>query len=138
MYNYDFFKDFCFQDVLSPVLHDKGLFFAKLENKYPFCDVYYDENENLIFEFALAGFKKEDIKIELDANILIVKGQSFLQNDRDKKDFRLEGIKKSDFSVAYSLPDFYSTSSDVSFEDGILRISFLKDEKAKKKLIEIK
>jgi len=116
--------------------NDKGYYYTKVDSSYPFCDLYYTEEEKLVFEFALAGFKKENLSVELNSNNLIVKGSYPIEaNDSD---YIVEGIKKSEFNKVFSLPEYYHSEPEVSFDNGILKIVFSKDEKAKKKLLEIK
>lgn len=126
-----------FNNVLSLARYnDNGLIFNRVSNAYPYMDIYTKEDETLVFRVALAGYKKENITVEMEDKIISISGKC--DEDIKAKDFILNGIKKVDFERRFTLPKGYTDEVSVEFKDGILLIEIKKSEDAKKKLIAIK
>lgn len=68
--------------------------------------------------YALAGFRKEDIKVSSEKNLLIIEGNS------DKKDSLVYGTKFScDFKHEFTVSDLLDLSNlKTTFENGLLKI----------------
>ncbi len=89
------------------------------------------ENEkDYSLSLALPGFKKDDVNINIEDNVLIISSQV------EKDDF------KKSFENRYSIPDDVNIEKiDASMEDGILKLTFNKYEELPKtniKKIDIK
>ena len=135
MTNFDLINSI-FDDIFYPVRRDKTLYFEPITNQFPYTDIYYEKDENLVFEMALAGYKKDNLEIELNGNILVITGKH--EEISEGRSYKINGVKKSSFEKKYSLPDYYDGEPEVTFIDGILKLVFIKDEDKKKKLITIK
>ena len=103
-------------------------------NSFPFLDAYL-ENENMVVEIALAGFKKDEFSVEIANNLLTLKGE---KKKDEKRDYLLKGIKTGKFEVSYKIDSIYKTDPVASFEDGILKLVFEVAEDKKPKLINVK
>ena len=105
---------------------------------YPPLDIYTENGDNkLTLEFAVAGFKKDEIKIELQGHKLYV--ASNRETVSDTKNYLHKRISNRDFNIMIPIPDqFNLDDTEVSFTDGILRIEFEKLPTKKAKLLEIK
>lgn len=94
-------------------------------------DIYLVENENglnnnLIFDFAIAGYDIDKVSISIQNNILNVK------YERDKNPvpnssyhYIKNKITKGDFNLAVKIPSGYSTDENdivAEYKNGILRI----------------
>jgi HSP20 family molecular chaperone IbpA len=111
-----------------------SLAFTKPYREYPYTDIYQD-GDLLVIEVALAGWKKDDIDVELEGNVLTVSGKSETKKD-EKKTYSLKGIKRSSFSTTFNLKtEWLGGTPDTTFEDGILKVVFKKDETKKIKLL---
>jgi len=117
---YDVFKD------TFNTLNDEAS-----SSSYPFADVYINEKDNkLNFDIALAGYKKEDIKIGVKENILTVsfekaKNLKDEENDDDNITFIENRIAHRNFEKKWIIGGQVNVQSGkASFEDGILNISF--------------
>lgn len=93
------------------------------KSKYPRTTIYINNENKLIFNFALAGFSTDDIQITLDSNKLTIIGRKETKPLEAKKVFQNQ-IAYRDFSVLYRLPNEYTQEDLLSanFEKGILTI----------------
>ena len=98
---------------------------ANQQNNYPVCNVYVDTDDVLNFEFALAGFTKEDIVAEIEGNILTVKAEKTTEEEQDENKYIVRRFAKRSFTKQYDLGELYDTdSAQVDFTDGVLRLTF--------------
>jgi len=92
-----------------------------------------DNEKEYALELSVPGFKKEDININIDGDILTI-SSDFEDSKEESNDkyYRKEFIKSS-FSRSFYVPEDVSFSKiDAKMEDGILNVSFPKKEKKKK------
>ena len=54
-----------FDDVFSTFFTDVPAYVQKSTQGYPVADIYSDDDGNTVMEFALAGFSKENLTIEV-------------------------------------------------------------------------
>ena len=124
--------------IFSVNWDDTSLRFNRIANTFPFCDIYYSkDNSELSFQFAIAGYEKENLEILIDRGNLIV------EHPGNKKDVDLnyfhEGLKFSGFKRIFTLPDgFQESEPEAKLEDGILTINLKIQESKKPKRIEVK
>ena len=104
------------------------------------CDVY-EENGNYVVEASIAGFNKEDIKIEAeDGNIIITaeKKEDSKEEDKNKKYLRRERHFHSKAQRAFYLGDIDEDNIKATFNNGVLKVTVPKKEiTSNKKLIDI-
>jgi HSP20 family molecular chaperone IbpA len=93
---------------------------TKAVSKYPLTDVYTKDGIAHL-EIAVAGFSKEDIKIELSEDSLRIMGSKSDENIDDGREYIKRDIAKRNFDVAYSLM-FPVDKIDAEIIDGILRV----------------
>lgn len=112
------------------------LSFLNEEVNYPPANIYVNQdNNNIIFEFALAGWKQEDIDVFVEDNILIVKGTKKQVDNSENKYYLQKKIAHRSFEVKYMISEKYDISNPicVEFDNGVLRLIFgLKDGVNKK------
>ena len=86
-------------------------------------------------ELALAGFTKDDIKIELKDGTLSVSAK---KDDKDSNNLVHQGIASRSVLRKFSLSE-YMEIKDADFKDGILKIKCFEDipEEKKPKVIKI-
>lgn len=115
------------------------LSFITEESNYPPTNIYVNQdNSNIIFEFALAGWKNEDIDVFVEDNILIVKGTKKQIDNSENKYYLLKKIAHRSFEVKYMISEKYDIQNPkcVDFDNGILKLEFgLKDGINKKQKI---
>jgi HSP20 family protein len=102
------------------------LFDTLFQNMFNMYDVFTEETDNgLDILIAVPGFKKDEITIEVQDQILSIKGKS-------------EKTYAKAFSKRYKFPDKYDPEKiTANHEDGILRISLHEKPNKKPKLIKI-
>ena len=102
------------------------------------CDIY-EKNGKVHIEMDIPGYNKEDIKIDVDDGILNV--EATLNNedeDKDKNYYRKERTYSS-FKRQFNVGNINENEINAKFNNGVLKISFPKEEKKQtKKFIEIK
>ena len=108
----------------------------------PRVDVHEDE-KNITIEAEIAGVKKEDIKVSInDENVLVLKGTKSRESKKeDEKDgttfLRLER-SFGEFTRSFVLPDNVNTEKiDAEFKDGLLKVVLEKKEPVKPKELEV-
>ena len=114
-----------FQD-LEKVMHNS--------TNYPPYNLVEVSEDTYMIELALAGFKKEDISIEQEKNVLTIKGSS----EEDENKYIHKGIGARAFTRTFSLSEYMNVAG-VAMENGVLRVLVVKlvPEEARPKTFEI-
>lgn len=87
----------------------------------------------------LPGLKKEDIKIEIEDNMLTLSGERKLEEEKKDKNYRLSERYYGEFARTFALPENVNRDGIVAeFKDGVLKLEIPKTEKAKPLQIEVK
>jgi molecular chaperone IbpA len=106
------------------------MFNAPLQKtNYPPYNVRKVDDEHFVMEFAVAGFKKEDISISVEKSILTVKGELAEDNEAE---YLYKGIAGRKFVRSFSLPEFFEVER-AGMSDGILYVDLYKDVPEEKK-----
>ena len=99
---------------------------ANQQNNYPVANIFVDTEDVLNFEFALAGFTKDEVVAEVEDNILTVKAEKSEQ-DEDENKYIVRRFSRRSFVKQYNLGDLYDPdTADASMEDGVLKVTFQK------------
>lgn len=124
-----------FDDVFDSLMRSTDLGFGE---GFPASNVITDSTGCTI-ELALAGYKKENLSIEVDGKYIIVAAKE--SEEKDSRKYHNHRIKKSAFRRVYAVPtsEYNLEELKASFEDGILTIFVpLQNQKIEqKKLIAI-
>ena len=89
------------------------------DTNYPPYDIIKKDEETFIIEFALSGFKKDDLNIVVKENHLTIKGDYVRGDDAE---YLHKGIAKRSFTRDFVLADTLNVE-DVTFNEGILRVT---------------
>ncbi len=104
---------------------------ARSNDNYPPHNVVKIDEEKFLIELALAGFKKEDIQVEVKDGILKIKGEM----PNDGREFVYKGISSRKFEKSFRLSEF-CVIDGADFEDGILvvyaRVEIPKERRPRK------
>lgn len=111
------------------------VFNAPTTNSYPPYNVVKIDDDKIVMEFAVAGFKKDDISITTEKNVLSIKAE---KPETDEKSYLHKGIAARKFTRSFNLPEYFEVES-AGFEDGILYIDLIRNipEEKKPKTISI-
>jgi molecular chaperone IbpA len=108
--------------------------FATAQKYPPYNIVKTDENTYHV-ELAVAGFREEDLDIELHDGILTIKGNIITEDKEDKYIFK--GIANRNFERRFTLADTVQVE-EVLLEQGILTVrlkNLIPEEKKPRKLV---
>lgn len=132
-------------DVLNPLLEDflsRPIGGGRMSNllRAPEADVIETESEIRVL-MEMPGMKADDITIDLENNVLSVSGEK--REERSEEDDRhtwhLSERRYGQFSRSFVLPrDVEADRIEARFEEGVLRVSIPKSEKARRRKIEIR
>lgn len=123
-----------------PSLFDDDFFTANTSrpNSLPAVNIREDE-KNYILELAVPGMDKNDLKIDIDEDVLTVSSET--QNEmEDKKD----GYTRKEFSYSSFVRSFYIPENvnkdqiNANYKEGILTVSFPKQEEVQKVTKQVK
>lgn len=80
--------------------------------------------EYTVIEYALAGFSKNDISVEVDEDLLIIKAKETKETaEKAVAEFYHKGIAKRSLEAKWALmPSVDKDNIKTSYEDGILKI----------------
>lgn len=98
------------------------------QNAFPPYNVVKIDDDKIVMEFAVAGFKKSDISITTEKNILTIRADK----TADEKAYLHKGIAARKFTRAFTLPEYFEVES-AGFEDGILFIDLIRNIPEEKK-----
>ena len=85
------------------------------KDNYPPHNVVKIDEEKFLIEMALAGFRQEDISVEVKDGILKVKGEM----PKDDREFAYKGISSRKFEKSFRLSEFVVIDG-ADLKDGIL------------------
>jgi len=109
-------------------LFERSIYYSS--NEYPVTKMEEIDN-NLIIQLALTGYPKENLSIEVQDDMLIIKGEEVTD---DKNFFANHTFKRSwrDVYSAWAIKD-----SEAVYKNGILTITIPKKEESKSSTIKI-
>lgn len=114
------------RDILFPfgdLAQEFEKVFATTTTTYPPYNVVKIDDDKIVMEFAVAGFKKSDISITTEKNVLSIKAD---KPDTEEKSYLHKGIAARKFTRAFTLPEYFEVES-AGFEDGILYIDLVRN-----------
>lgn len=110
--------------------------FTTLGSNLPSANLRETENK-LIVELAAPGLKKEDFKVEIDNNTLLISSekQEEKEESRKKENFVRKEFNYQSFYRSFYLPDYVDENKiEAVYKDGILNVTIPKKEGSNKKL----
>lgn len=131
-YNYPGTNLLTFSDIMHDVFGNSNIEESNLKLQRPRANIIEDKEEFRI-EFALPGYSRENVKIEVENDVLKVSGSFPVKAEKGGELKRVE-FSKTDFERNFILPE--SINSDEikgSMENGILCLYLPFKEEAKPK-----
>ena len=99
---------------------------------FPHYNIKKAGEDKYTLEMALAGYKKSDIKVNVQEGVLSIEGSS----SEDKEDFVHKGIAKRSFKRQLQLAE-YVECNGAKLEDGMLKINLKHNPPEEKRAKEI-
>ena len=101
---------------------------------FPFWNVVKYSKGKYGLELGLAGFKKENVLVEVNDGVLTIEGKV----DDSAIDYVQKGLSTKSFFKQFSLPN-EAVVDEATMEDGMLKIQFgIKETEIKSKKVNIK
>lgn len=117
-------------------LFDDDFAMLKSQNSMK-CDIY-EKDGRVFIELDTPGFKKENIKIDIDDGYLTIEGETNTENDDSSKNYIRKERFSSSFKRQFYVGKVEENDINAKFNDGVLLVSYpKKDVKEAKKFIEI-
>lgn len=100
----------------------------------------YEEGDNVVVKVKAPGFKKDEMDVSVESGNVTVVGKAeerMEEEDKKRKYYRRE-ISKRSFTRSSALPvEVEPSKAEAKFEDGVLKVTLPKSERAKPKKIDI-
>jgi HSP20 family protein len=104
----------------------------------PSCDIYETDNE-IVVKAELPGVKKEDLKVNVDNNTLVIMGERKFEEETKRENYHRIEQSYGEFQRSFRLPTGIDAKKIAAeFKDGMLRVTLPKAEEAKPKSVEVK
>jgi molecular chaperone IbpA len=112
-------------------------FATQLQNNYPPHNVLKRDDDHYEIHIAVAGFRKDEVNLTVEDNILIVQGVKF--EEHDTAEYLYKGLAARDFERYFKLEGYLEVES-AEIVDGLLIIKLERNvpEEKKPKTIKIK
>jgi HSP20 family protein len=93
-----------------------------------------EDEKNWNIEVSAAGFSKEDFKIKLENESLVISAEHKKENNESAKNYTRREFRKGSFSRSFTLPKGKVNEDGISatYENGILNLSIPKKEMEQK------
>lgn len=105
-------------------------------HEYPASNIKRISDNKFRIELAVAGFKKEDLSVNLEDETLVIKGHSSQESKEEKEDYLQRGIHARSFEQRFQLTE-HDKVQDAQLKNGILEIDIKRDQPMPKKHVEI-
>lgn len=82
----------------------------------------YQEEKNYVVEVDLPGFKKEEINLSFNNDLLTIKAQHKEQSEKKEKKYVYQSRSTSSYMRQIRVGNVDHTTIDASFNDGVLKV----------------
>ena len=99
----------------------------------------FDDDDKVVVRLEAPGMRKDDFSIELDQDLLIVRGEKRFERQSGRGSYRMLQCAYGSFRRAVQLPaPVQGDKARASYRDGVLRIELPKAEGARVRRIAVK
>jgi HSP20 family protein len=99
----------------------------------------YETDTDLTVKAVMPGVKAEDLDINVTGDMLTIKGESKLEEEKKDKDYYYRECRYGTFTRSLNLPGGLKTDKvDAVLEGGVLTLTMPKAESAKPKTIKVR
>ena len=118
------------------LLHDAIQSVNQWSRWSPACNVFENEH-GFTVQMALPGLDVKQIDVQVEHNVLRVKGER-KPDEAEGQQWYVHGIGAGPFSCSFKLPDYADRENSMaSYKQGLLTITFPKQEAAKPRQIRV-
>lgn len=104
----------------------------------PAADVYEDD-EAFTIKLELPEVSRNDVKVNLNENVLLVSGERHLENEEKREGYHRVERSYGQFFRSFSLPPNANADSiSADFKEGVLRVRVPKKDEARPRQIDVK
>ena len=122
-----FFIPDIFEDSFLPVLSNGNSFKPAVNIR--------EDDKNYVLDFAIPGFDKKDLKIDLNEDVLIIASENKNETEESKDDYSRKEFSYKAFSRSFYIPENVNREKiEANYKDGILTVSLPKQEEEKNKI----
>jgi HSP20 family protein len=98
----------------------------------------YQTDDSVVVKAPIAGVSREDLELSITDETIYIKGERKLQGEANRENYLCQECYWGPFSRSYTLPvEVVGEKAQASLRGGILTVTIPKQEKTKKKTIEI-
>ena len=98
-----------------------------------------EEPDALVLKAELPGLKPEDIEIEVQNNVLVLKGEHKAEKAEEREGYHVRERRHGTFTRSFMLPETVRTDAiEASLENGVLSVRLPKVEQPKPQRIPVK
>lgn len=103
----------------------------------PPVDIYEDEHK-IVLKLEVPGMKEDDLNIQLENNLLTVRGERKFDTEERKENFHRIERRYGSFFRSFTIPNTVNPESvKASYDAGVLRLDLDKRAEAKPKQIKV-
>lgn len=103
----------------------------------PPVDIYEDEHK-IVLKLEVPGMKESDLDIQLENNVLTVKGERKFEKEEKEENFHRIERRYGSFYRSFTVPNSVNQEGvHASYESGVLRLELEKRPEAKPKQIKV-
>ena len=125
-----------FSPFYMPNLFDDD-FFPVLSNRtssLPAVNIREDE-KNFILELAVPGIEKNDLKIDINEDVLTISSETKTESDENKDGYKRKEFSYTSFCRSFYIPENVNRDKiEANYKDGILTVGLPKQEEEKNKI----
>jgi molecular chaperone IbpA len=92
-------------------------YLTSINSGFPHYNIRKETEGKYVIELALAGYKKDEVSVEVKDNVLIIEGKS----KEDLSNYVHQGIAKRSFKRQFQLADYVECKGG-KLEDGMLNV----------------
>jgi molecular chaperone IbpA len=92
-------------------------YLTSINSGFPHYNIRKETEGKYVIELALAGYKKDEVSVEVKDGVLIIEGKS----KEDLSDYVHQGIAKRSFKRQFQLADYVECKGG-KLEDGMLNV----------------
>lgn len=124
-----------FNDVMENFMNNSDL--SAVKNTQPLSNVKETE-KGFEVEFALPGFSKNDVEIDVNDNVLTVSSKKEESKNEENENYTRREFYYGEFKRSYSLPKSVDQENiKATFKDGILTLDLPKKPELQPKSLKI-